>query len=96
MLRPIVVVMFCAAAWSLLRPVFQGIRAHGGISGMLSDFSRPRFSHLPTRVIVWRGIIFFGWMVGFLCSMALIGLIPTVPLFIIAWVPVLRDDVPSL
>ena len=35
------------------------------------------------RAIVIRGAIFFGWMVGFLGSMALIGLIPTVPLFIV-------------
>ncbi len=35
--------------------------------------------------IVKRGAIFFGWMIGFLASMALIGLIPTVPLFIVAF-----------
>ena len=29
--------------------------------------------------------MFFGWMVAFLGSMAVIGLIPTVPLFIIAY-----------
>ena len=32
-----------------------------------------------------RGAIFFGWMVAFLGSMAVIGLIPTVPVFIIAF-----------
>jgi len=39
--------------------------------------------HMTTRGIVTRGAIFFGWLVFFLISMALIGLIPTVPLFII-------------
>jgi hypothetical protein len=42
-------------------------------------------AHLPGDVILIRGFIFFGWMVGFLASMSVIGLIPTVPLFIIAY-----------
>ena len=41
-------------------------------------------AHLPTRTIMLRGAMFFGWMVAFLVSMSLIGLIPTVPLFIVA------------
>ncbi|MGE5538983.1 MAG: tripartite tricarboxylate transporter permease [Gemmatimonas sp.] len=41
--------------------------------------------HLGTRVIVSRGMIFFGWMLGFMAAMALFGLIPTVPLFIVAF-----------
>lgn len=36
-------------------------------------------------MIFVRGVIFFGWMVFFLISMAAIGLIPTVPVFIIAF-----------
>ena len=42
-------------------------------------------SHLPGKVILIRGFQFFGWMVAFLCCMAVIGLIPTVPIFIIAY-----------
>src|ERR1700681_79656 len=42
-------------------------------------------AHLPGDVILIRGFIFFGWMVGFLGSMSVIGLIPTVPVFIIAY-----------
>jgi TctA family transporter len=45
---------------------------------------RSTVSHLPPGVLITRGAIFFGWMVAFLISMALIGLIPTVPLFIVA------------
>jgi hypothetical protein len=41
--------------------------------------------HLGPKVILTRGVIFFGWMVLFLGSMATIGLIPTVPIFIIAF-----------
>jgi hypothetical protein len=42
-------------------------------------------AHLPGHVILLRGFMFFGWMVAFLCSMAVIGLIPTVPIFVIAY-----------
>jgi TctA family transporter len=42
-------------------------------------------SHLPALVKLTRGALFFGWMVAFLCSMALIGLIPTVPVFIVGY-----------
>ena len=42
-------------------------------------------AHLPTRVKLGRGAIFFGWMLAFMGSMAVVGLIPTVPLFIIAY-----------
>lgn len=41
-------------------------------------------THLPGKIIILRGMIFFGWLVAFLISMWLIGIIPTVPLFIIA------------
>ena len=42
-------------------------------------------AHLPASTILLRGFAFFGWMVAFLCSMAVIGLIPTVPLFVVAY-----------
>jgi hypothetical protein len=41
--------------------------------------------HLPVRVVAQRGLIFFGWLLAFMGSMATIGLIPTVPLFVIAY-----------
>jgi hypothetical protein len=168
MLRPLVLVMFAAALWSLLRPFVQDIRAHGGLKGMASGFGPPRLSwqnlfplfllclfvammleavdwslyakivpliigsaailfctltlaneifkrpvaaapagleakviasvsqkihmdiasnvaHLPAKTILVRGMVFFGWMAAFLASMALIGLIPTIPLFIVAF-----------
>jgi TctA family transporter len=171
MLRPLVLVMFAAALWSLLRPFIQDIRAHGGPKGMISGFGPPRFAwqnlfpafllclfiammreavdwslyakivpliigsaailfctltlandifkrpvsaapagleakviasvsqkihmdiasnvaHLPAKTILVRGMYFFGWMALFLASMALIGLIPTIPLFIVAFMRV--------
>jgi TctA family transporter len=44
--------------------------------------------HLPTRTILLRACIFFGWLLAFMGSMAVIGLIPTVPLFVIAFMRV--------
>ena len=42
-------------------------------------------SHLPGMVVVIRGFAFFGWMLSFMAVMAVIGLIPTVPIFIVAY-----------
>ena len=41
--------------------------------------------HLSPLTIFVRGAMFFGWLVAFLVSMALIGLIPTVPLFVVSF-----------
>jgi TctA family transporter len=41
--------------------------------------------HLPARVVAQRGLLFFGWLLAFMALMATIGLIPTVPLFVIAY-----------
>jgi hypothetical protein len=167
MVRPLVVFMFILAGLSLLRPLLQDVKAHGGVKGLLSDFGRPRFtwpnvfplfllclfvvmmseavqwnplakiiplivgsgamlfcslalandvlkrstvkradlgeiakaqvqqkmhmdivssvSHLPVKTLLTRGAIFFGWMIAFLISMSIIGIIPTAPIFVIAF-----------
>ena len=41
--------------------------------------------HLPVKTVVTRGLIFFGWLLAFMASMSTIGLIPTVPLFVILY-----------
>jgi hypothetical protein len=41
--------------------------------------------HMPLATILGRGTVFFGWMVAFLGSMGAIGLLPTVPIFITAY-----------
>jgi hypothetical protein len=41
--------------------------------------------HLPILTVAKRGIIFFGWLLAFMASMATIGLIPTVPLFVVLY-----------
>ena len=40
-------------------------------------------AHIPPRTIALRSLVFFGWLVGFMASMATIGLIPTAPIFVI-------------
>jgi hypothetical protein len=45
-------------------------------------------THLGTLHIITRGAIFFGWMLFFLTSMATIGLIPTVPIFVVSFMRV--------
>ena len=44
MLRPVVVVMFIMAGLSLLRPLMQDIRIHGGLKKMVTQFGHPLFS----------------------------------------------------
>jgi hypothetical protein len=164
MLKPFVVFMFVMAGLSLLRPLIQDVRGHGGLKAMVSQWGRPQFSannlfpaallclfiamlsqsfgwafaariiptivgtgailfctlslindvfglhdrnggvavagtgsqkihmdiasktaHLPWKIILIRGFLFFLWMAGFAACMALIGLIPTVPVFIVAF-----------
>ena len=41
--------------------------------------------HLPLRVILTRGLIFFGWLLAFMASMSAIGIIATVPLFVVLY-----------
>jgi TctA family transporter len=167
MLRPVVIIMFTMAGLSLLRPLLQDIRGHGGLKTMLSQWGHPQFSannlfpaallclfvvmlsqsldwafaariiptivgigavlfcglslvndvfglhdrdgtggaagadgkgqqkihmdiasktsHLPRWTVIGRGFLFFGWMTSFMAVMAVIGLIPTVPIFIVSY-----------
>jgi TctA family transporter len=173
-LRPAVIVVFIAAAVSLLRPLLQDMRTRGGLRDMVAGFGAPRFSarslfpifllglfitmmtqavswdfsakivplvvgcaaivfctlallsdcckrpgsdatgpaerakagiaatihmdigsnigHLSTRTILLRGLVFFLWMGAFLGSMSLIGVIPTVPLFIVVFMRAERRE----
>jgi TctA family transporter len=169
MLRPVVVVMFIMAGLSLLRPLLQDVRGHGGFKKMVSQWGHPMFAvnnlfaggllclfiamvaesmqwafaariiptivvsgailfcslsrindvfglherggaavagvdgkgsqkihmdiasktaHLPGKIILTRGFLFFGWMAGFAACMSVIGLIPTSPIFIVAFMRV--------
>ena len=46
---------------------------------------RSHVSHLPAATRLARGALFFGWLAAFLAGIATIGLVATVPVFIIAY-----------
>ena len=82
-----------ACSLSLANDIFnKRLREGGAVVGALPIASQKihmdigsKTAHLPGGTILIRGFVFFGWMVAFLCSMAVIGLIPTVPIFVIAY-----------
>ena len=168
LVRPIVIALLALALFGLLRPLWQDLKAQGGVFGMLSNFGAPRLrpsqlfpaalialftlmlfesrdwshaarivpqivgslalafaalslanaafrrpaapsapglaeraqadvatkihmdlvsdtAHLPRRTVFLRAGLFFGWFLAFMGSMAGIGLIPTVPIFVVAY-----------
>ena len=85
-------ILFCALG--LANEIFRrgsvrmeslGEKARAQVREKIHMDIKSNISHLPVKILLTRGAIFFGWMVGFLISMSLIGLIPTVPLFVIAF-----------
>ena len=42
-------------------------------------------AHVSTHLILVRAGVFFGWLLAFMASMAVIGIIPTVPLFVVLY-----------
>jgi TctA family transporter len=54
--------------------------AHGAHMDLGSDTG-----HLPVRTVLARAGVFFGWLLAFMASTAVIGLLPTVPLFVVAY-----------
>jgi TctA family transporter len=82
------------ATLSLLNRMFVGSLPKAGASGpeaaavagsaIHMDLESDT-AHLPTGTVLIRAAIFFGWLVAFIASMAMIGLIATVPFFVIAF-----------
>jgi TctA family transporter len=160
MSRPVVVALIALTIFSVARPLWQDVRVHGGLRGMLAGFESPRFKpvhafyafllavlgvlcatalgwgwqakvipltvgiagfllcalsllnsvyrhhdphanggehakihmdvesdvgELGTKTVLLRAAAFFGWLMCFVLSMACIGMIPTVPLFIVLY-----------
>ena len=54
-----------------------------GTTGRLHMDLQSDLTTLPVRETIKRAGIFFGWLVGFMASMSVIGLIPTVPMFVV-------------
>jgi hypothetical protein len=85
-------ILFCALSLAddVLNRHRQEAAAAAGAAGTGTDQKihmdiASRTTHLPGKVILGRGFMFFGWLGAFLCCMAVIGLIPTVPIFVIAY-----------
>ncbi len=88
--------LFCAL--SLLNDVF-GLHERGGGTAAApaapagGDKTKQKIhmdiasktAHLPGKIILTRGFLLFGWMAAFAACMAVIGLIPTAPVFIISF-----------
>src|ERR1700691_5676880 len=88
-------ILFCSL--SLINDVFGLHERDGGTAAASAAGKAPKkihmdiaskTAHLPSKIILTRGLMFFGWMAGFAACMALIGLIPTVPIFITAFMRV--------
>lgn len=71
------------AALSLANAVLR--RPGAGVSEKAHMDLGSDTGHLPTRTVLARAAIFFGWFLAFLAAMATIGLIPTVALFVVAY-----------
>ena len=82
--------IFCSL--SLLNEIFKGDVHKARVAERAARGEQEEKMHMDVAssldflspgTIIFRGAIFFGWMLFFLASMATIGLIPTVPLFIV-------------
>jgi hypothetical protein len=67
-------------------------RAKADIAATIHMDIASNIAHLGPKTIMFRGLVFFLWMGGFLGSMSLIGVIPTVPLFIVVFMRVERRE----
>lgn len=83
------VVLTASLLYQLVSRPQAGIVAMGdGTATMGSSMhmdSRTDFGTLAQRTILLRAATFFGWLLAFMASTAMIGLIPTVPIFIVAF-----------
>jgi TctA family transporter len=73
-------------------PTGLGERAKADIAATIHMDIASTIDHLSARTMILRGLLFFGWMGAFLGSMSLIGVIPTVPLFIVTFMRVERRE----
>ena len=79
-------VLFCSL--SLLNDIFKSqlVKKDDGKGPQKIHMDiASNITHLKPLYILMRGASFFGWMILFLLSMATIGLIPTVPFFIVGF-----------
>ncbi|MDR5759175.1 tripartite tricarboxylate transporter permease [Caballeronia sp. LZ035] len=80
-------ILVIAGTLSLAYKVFV-IPAHGvarASSGVHMDVSGDHDEKLPVRTVLKRAARFFSWFLAFLACMSVIGMLPTVPLMIVAY-----------
>ncbi|SPB13234.1 hypothetical protein NOV72_00531 [Caballeronia novacaledonica] len=81
-------ILVIAASVSLAYKIFmipaQAGAAHAG-AGIHMDVAADHGEKLSNKVTLTRAARFFGWFVAFLACMSVIGMIPTVPLMIVAY-----------
>ena len=83
------IVLTASLLYQLVSRAQPGIVAMGdgtaAMGGSMHMDSRTDFGALAQRTILFRAATFFGWLLAFMASTAAIGLIPTVPVFIVAF-----------
>ena len=83
------IVLITSLLYQLVSRAQPGIVAMGdgtaAMGGSMHMDSRTDFGTLAQRTILLRAATFFGWLLAFMASTAIIGLIPTVPIFIVAF-----------
>jgi hypothetical protein len=74
--------VFCTVslAYGMMNRGRSGAKKRGVHMDLRSDTG-----DLPMPTVVFRAVAFFSWLVGFMASMATIGLVPTSGLFVIAY-----------
>lgn len=87
------IAVFCATA-GLLAQVFRakeaeedglGADAKAEVGKTIHMDIDSDTAHIMMSVVLQRAAIFFGWLIGFMIAMATIGLIPTVPIFVVSY-----------
>ena len=85
-------ILFCSLALmtqvskrSALQAAGLGEKAMAQVQQKIHMDVTSTLTDMPVATLLARGAVFFGWLVAFLISMATIGLIPTVPLFVVAF-----------
>jgi len=77
-------VLIIAASISLIYKLLIGSTRPQGAGGLHMDSSSDHGS-LPNRLVLARAIRFFGWFVAFLALTSLIGMLPTIPVLVVAF-----------
>lgn len=76
-------ILLIAGLLSLVYNIFSGRRMQE--EGIYMDLASSDESSMDVATIMRRAVKFFGWYAGFLCGTLLIGILPTIPIVVIAF-----------